>query len=169
MVQLSETVMALGICVALPVSVVLLVTRLLMNNTNKRTELLLAALDKNPNLDVEEFLCKRAPRRKTIKDKLLRRLAIGTVLTLLGCGMTGVGIWGTMRHVDENPHLREGDIDIQIVSNGTTSYVGKNPHLLIFMAIPLQAVGIGLIIYFLTGRRMLADEMAAENKRKSNA
>ena len=145
MVHLSETVMALGICVALPVSVVLLVTRLLMNNTNKRTELLLAALDKNPNLDVEEFLCKMAPRRKTIKDKLLRRLAIGTVLTLLGCGMTGVGIWGTMCHV------------------------GENPHLLIFMAIPLQAVGIGLIIYFLTGRRMLADEMAAENKRKSNA
>lgn len=169
MVHLSETVMALGICVALPVSVVLLVTRLLMNNTNKRTELLLAALDKNPNLDVEEFLCKMAPRRKTIKDKLLRRLAIGTVLTLLGCGMTGVGIWGTMRHVDEKPHLREGDIDIQIVSNGTTSHVGKNPHLLIFMAIPLQAVGIGLIIYFLTGRRMLADEMAAESKRKSNA
>ena len=169
MVHLSETVMALGICVALPVSVVLLVTRLLMNNTNKRTELLLAALDKNPNLDVEEFLCKMAPRRKTIKDKLLRRLAIGTVLTLLGCGMTGVGIWGTMRHVDEKPHLREGDIDIQIVSNGTTSHVGKNPHLLIFMAIPLQAVGIGLIIYFLTGRRMLADEIAAANKRKSNA
>ena len=110
-----------------------------------------------------------APRRTTIKDKLLRLLAIGTVLTLLGCGMTGVGIWGTMRHVGENPHLREGDIDIRIVSNGTTSYVGKNPHLLIFMAIPLQAVGIGLIIYFLTGRRMLADEMAAENKRKSNA
>ena len=79
MVHLSETVMALGICVALPVSVVLLVTRLLMNNTNKRTELLLAALDKNPNLDVEEFLCKMAPRRKTIKDKLLRRLELSDI------------------------------------------------------------------------------------------
>ncbi len=145
MVQLSETVMVLGICVALPVSVVLLVTKVLINNTNKRTELLLAALDKNPNLDVEEFLCKMAPRRKTIKDKLLRKLSVGAVLTLLGCGMAGVGTWAMV------------------------CQVGRNPHVLIIMAIPLLAVGIGLIINFLAGRRMLADEMAAESKRKSNA
>ena len=56
--QLEDILVPLGICVALPVMIVWLVMRKKTNETNRRTEIVLAAIEKNSEIDVEDFFKK---------------------------------------------------------------------------------------------------------------
>ena len=53
MIAYTSIIISLGICVVLPVLIVWLIMRKQTNDTNKRTEIILAALEKNPNLQIE--------------------------------------------------------------------------------------------------------------------
>ena len=46
----------ISICCILPIMVIWLITRRKMNETNSRTQIALAAIEKNPDLDIEELL-----------------------------------------------------------------------------------------------------------------
>lgn len=45
-----------------------------MNETNTRTQIVLAAIEKNPDMDVEELMKKISPKKKLLKEKLLSKL-----------------------------------------------------------------------------------------------
>lgn len=81
----EEVIITLGCCVVLPVTVVALIVRNRMHNTDKRTEIALAAIEKNPGMNVENFMKSLQPRQKTIKERLYTRLTVG--LSLLGIGL----------------------------------------------------------------------------------
>ena len=51
------------------VLIVRMIIRNQQNETNKRTEVALAAIEKNPDIDVEELLKKMAPKQKSLKEK----------------------------------------------------------------------------------------------------
>ena len=59
----------IGICVVLPIIIVWLNMRRKTNETNRRTEVLLAALEKNPDMDMdmEDLIRKMNPKSKTTK------------------------------------------------------------------------------------------------------
>lgn len=80
----------LGVCVVLPVLIVWLVVRHKTNETNKRTEIALAAIEKNSEINVEDFFRKMSPPRKTYKEKLHKRFLWGGILTGAGLGMLGL-------------------------------------------------------------------------------
>ena len=79
---LDDILVPLGICVALPVMVVWLVMRHRTNETNRRTEIVLAAINKNSDVDVEEFLKKLNPPRKSVKEKLMLKMMFASILGL---------------------------------------------------------------------------------------
>ena len=122
----------------LPIMVVWLAIRKSMNETNQRAQIVLAAIEKNPDMDIEELMKKISPKKKLLKEKLLEKLLCGTFATLLGIGMIGCHFY------------------VSIFTN-STSPLG-------FAGIVLLAVGIAFLISYYVGKRMLAKEMEAEEQ-----
>lgn len=131
----------LGVCVVLPVLIVWLVTRTRQNETDKKTEIMLKAIEAGATIDAEFF--KDAQRKqKSTKERLLNRLIWGCTTSILGVGLAALGI-------------------IQWVNwNGTTSNDSFVVPL-IFAGIFL-AIGIALVMGFFVGRKMLVKEIEAE-------
>ena len=73
----------------LPIMIVWFTIRNEMNETNNRTQIVLAAIEKNPDMDIEELMKKISPKKKLLKEKLLSKLLWGSLTTLLGIGLIG--------------------------------------------------------------------------------
>lgn len=124
----------------LPIVALWLIIRSEMNKTNQRTQIVLAAIEKNPQMDVEELLKKMAPQKKLLKEKLLTKLLWGGILTLLGLALTIFGCYLIAGRGDHN-----------------------NPFILFGPL--LMPVGIAFLINYFIGKGMLAKEIEAEQKK----
>lgn len=136
---MRDIIVPIGICVVLPVMLVWLITRVRRNEIDKKTEVMLKAIESGATIDSDLF--KEAPKkRKSTKERLLNRLICGCAASIIGAALTAIGIipWMTLEDDYYAP-------------------------LLIFGGISL-AVGIALFIGFFVGRKMLAKEMEAEEK-----
>ena len=136
---MRDIIVPIGICVVLPVMLVWLVTRVRRNEIDKKTEVMLKAIESGATIDSDFF--KEAPKkRKSTKERLLNRLICGCAASIIGAALTAIGIipWMTLEDDTFAP-------------------------LLIFGGISL-AVGIALFIGFFVGRKMLAKEIEAEEK-----
>ena len=136
---MTSIIVPIGICVVLPVMLVWLITRVRRNEIDKKTEVMLKAIESGATIDSDFF--KEAPKkRKSTKERLLNRLICGCAASIIGAALTAIGIipWMTLEDDTFAP-------------------------LLIFGGISL-AVGIALFIGFFVGRKMLAKEMEAEEK-----
>ena len=131
----SNILVPLGICVVLPVMIVWLVTRARQNETNKKTEIMLKAIESGATIDANFF--KEKQGAKTIKERLLKRLTGGCIFTLMGVVFTVIGFVNKDMMAEIIPCIFGG----------------------IFFAI-----GIGLLIVFFVGKKMLVKEMEAEAK-----
>lgn len=143
--NLIDNLVPIGICVVLPVLIVWLVMRKKTNDTNKRTEIALAALEKNSEIDVEAFFKQMNPQQKLLKEKLLKKLLIGVMFTVLGIALLCFIIYmeNKISPLDEE----------YLVTFYTASIVGLS-------------VGFAYIINFFIGRRMLEKEIEIESKEK---
>ena len=128
----------------LPIVAIWLGVRQKMNETNQRTQIVLAALEKNPEMDIEELLKKMTPKQKLIKEKLLTKLLWGCLTTMLGLGLIGFGIYLNVNNLG-------GDND---------------PLTALGFGFALLGIGIAFLINYGLGKRMLAKEMEAEEKEK---
>ena len=128
----------------LPIVIIWLIIRQKKNEADQRTQLAMAALEKNPNMDIEELLKKTDPKPKPrlLKEKLLRKVTWGTLTALLGLVLLGSGAW--------------------------TGYVGGEDSddivFLAFWGCILLAVSISFFISYFVGKKMLAKEIEAEEK-----
>ncbi|MCR5659478.1 MAG: hypothetical protein K6G25_09165, partial [Bacteroidales bacterium] len=77
----------------LPIIFIWMETRRKMNETNARTQIVTAALEKNPDMDVEELLKQISPKKKLLKEKLLSKLLWGCITSIIGVGLIGFGIF----------------------------------------------------------------------------
>ncbi len=144
-VVLMETIVKIIaiICgIGLPILIVWLDNRKKINETNQRTQIVMSALEKNPNLDVEELVKKMAPMQKKtlLKEKLLRKLLWGGIIAFLGTALIVFCI-------------------VQGIIGGMPTEV-----LQIFSLIGavLLGVGIAFLVNYYVGKKMLAKEMEAE-------
>ena len=124
----------------LPIIMVWLVVRKKMNETNARMQIVTAALEKNPDLDIEELLKKISPKQKLLKEKLLIKLLWGCTASILGIGLIAFGFFLSTQEI----HIAE---DVQ------TS---------VCFGVILLAVGAAFIINYGVGKKMLAKEIEAE-------
>lgn len=142
MEELVAIIIPLGCAVVLPITVVWLNIRKKMNEDNIRKEIVLAALEKNANVDIEDLVRKINGPKKLLKEKILNKLQTGIITIFLGIGFFGYGIF----------------IDI---------LGGSNPGLIrmcYLLGIVLFVAGIAFLISYRVGKKMLAGEMDAELK-----
>ena len=135
-----DILVPLGICVVLPVMIVWLVTRARQNETNKKTEIMLKAIESGATIDANFF--KEKQGAKTIKERLLKRLTGACIFTLMGVVFTVIGF-----------------VNKDMMTEMTLSFTIP----CIFGGI-FFAIGIGLLIVFFVGKKMLVKEMEAEAK-----
>ncbi|MBQ1722422.1 MAG: hypothetical protein II034_01350 [Muribaculaceae bacterium] len=114
-----------------------------MNETNQRTQIVLAAIEKNPEMDIEEIMKKISPKPKLLKEKLLTKLLWGSLATLLGIGLIGLGIYLGANHL-----------------GGT-----DDPMTAICFGLAALGVGIAFLVNYFVGKKMLAKEIEAEEER----
>ena len=126
----------------LPILIIWFDIRKKMNDTNKRTEIVLAAIEKNPNMDIEELMKKISPKKKLLKEKLLTKLLWGCITALLGLILIGIGAW--LGWVG-------GSNPTDILTASCFGFV-------------MLAIGIAFLINYYMGKKMLAKEMEAEEK-----
>ena len=141
--KLATMIVVLGIFVVLPVIIVALVTRTKTHAINKRAEIALAAIEKNSDVDLEEFFRKLNPPRRSIKERLLDRLLCGCIFTFLGIGIY-IAIY---------------------IFQMNTDHFDKNMFIgLSFIAVPSLGIGLAFLINYFVGQRVLKQEIEAETK-----
>ena len=138
MEHLAEILVPIACGCVLPIVAILLGVRQKLNETNKRTEIILAAIEKNPDMDVEELVAKISPKKKLLKEKILSKLQVGMIATLLGIGLLGGELYS----------------NIYLNSLSPMGVVG----------LILLPVGIAFLISYYTGKKLLAKEMEAEEQ-----
>ena len=84
MYNLVQILVPLGICVALPVLVVWLYYRAIMNADNKRSEVLIEAIRANNSIDAESLVKAFAKPQKSAQEILNGRLLRGCIWTFIG-------------------------------------------------------------------------------------
>ena len=143
MEHLVEILVPIACGCVLPIVIVWLAIRSEMNKTNQRTQIVLAAIEKNPNMDIEELMEKMSPKKKLLKEKLLSKLLTGNITTFLGIGFLICAI-----HVDLVGGMNSNDLRMLYLAGAI-----------------LLGVGIAFLVSYSKGKKMLAKEIEAEEKK----
>lgn len=127
---LIEILVPIGICVILPLGIFWLYYRAQMNKENKRTEIIMKALESNSNLDTDSLVKILENTSQTPQGIRYARLQRGCQYTLLGIALCVVFLISNGMEID---------------SDGA--------FLMIFAGAASIAVGISyLIVYFVSGK-----------------
>ena len=140
---MEDIIIPIFICVVLPVAIVWLVARTKQNETNRKAEIMLKAIESGASIDMEQFNTgKKSPR--TIKQDLLEKLNGACITTFMGVAFLAWGVVGYF-----HPEYTDGRFfnHLSPVAGGV-----------------LLAVGIGLFISYFAGKKLLAKEIEAEEK-----
>ena len=133
------------ICVVLPIMVVWLVARTRQHETDRKAEIMLKAIESGVPVDMSQFEpAKKQKGPRTIKQDLLEKLNGACITGLMGITFLTLGILRTLNwEFGRNMFLNK----FWLPAGGV-----------------LLAVGIGLLISYFTGKKMLAKEIEAEEK-----
>lgn len=123
----------------LPIVFIWLETRRKINESRDRMQIITTAIEKNPDMDVEELMNKISPKKKLLKEKLLTKLLWGCITSVIGLGLIGLGIYLFGNGDDKDDALTS-----------------------ISFGVILLAVGGAFIINYGVGKKMLAKEIEAE-------
>lgn len=139
---LQDIINAMGICVVLPIVIVWLINRRKTNETNRRAEIMLKAIEAGSTVDLNLF--QEPQKQRSIKEKLLNRLTVAWVVTLIGLSIIAFGI--SMYCLIDN----------------------SSDELLVIAGIGgiIMTFGIALFGVYFAGKKLLATEIEAEAKSK---
>lgn len=144
--RIIEDLVPIAICVVLPIAIVWMTTRARIKRDNLRKEIILAAMEKNSDIDIEEMTKKLNRPRKLLKEKLIMRLLYGSIFVGFGIlTYVALAIYMCIFRPDKNMFV--------VFSQ---------------LAVPSLAVGIAFLINFFVGRNMLTKEMEAERDAKTS-
>ena len=138
--EFGDIIKPICIFVVLPIVLVLFYLRNKRYESEKRTEIVMAAIEKNGEIDVQEFFKNLNKPRKTVREKLAMQLhwevLLGSIFTIFGLVvfialgvLIGFGI-------------TKGD-DVIAMS--------------CCLGIPALALGAGLLIAYFSGRKMMKE------------
>lgn len=132
------------VALSIPIVIAVLVYRHKVNETNKRTQVLLSALEKNAGAVPEEIIKGLNTPKKSLKEQLLGKLQWGIFFSLAGLGLIIAAIVEYCAGICD-----EFDADALAIG------------------LILMAVGAAFLVYYFVGRRALRKEIEAEDKGKS--
>lgn len=136
MFWLVQILVPIGVAVVLPIAIVAIVFRNALASERNRKEIVLAVLEKNPDIDVEQLMKNLKKSENLIKEKLLARLERGCLCCLMGVAFMLLYFFLGVQSED----------------------------LIVVVGAALIAIGIAFLISYFVGRRMLAKEMEAEQQ-----
>ena len=133
----------------MPIMVVNAKVKQKMYHLDKQNELLLSALEKNPNVDVEKLIKQMnvsgaSGNKKLIKERLLSRLLWGSMLALVGLGLAIAGFYMNVEWMRTHDYFKDDYYFIGI------------------WGLVILGLGLGFLANFFIGKRMLAREMESE-------
>ena len=141
--NLIDNLIPIGVCVVLPIFIVWLNLRAKMNETNRKAEVMLKAIEAGKEVDADYF--KPEGKAKTVKGQLIGKLTGACITFLIGAlVMTIVLCMSAQEKIDSEATL------VFAVFGGI-----------------MIAIGVALFIAFFVGKKMLAKEMEAEEMRLS--
>ena len=135
MFWLVQLLVPIGVAVVLPITIVAIVFKSALASERNRKEIILAALEKNPNLNVEDLVKRMNKSEKLIKEKLLAKLQRGCLCCLMGVALVLLYFFPSVQN-----------------------------EFLIIAGTALIAIGIAFLVSNFVGRRMLAKEILAEEQ-----
>ena len=135
-----DTIPVIACGCVLPIVFIWLETRRKINESRDRMQIVTTAIEKHPDMDVEELMKKISPKKKSLKEKLLFKLLAGSIASIVGVGLVAYGFFLTTQEI----HMAD---DVQ------TS---------IAFGVILLGVGIAFLINYFVGKKMLAKELEAE-------
>ena len=138
-----DTIPVIACGCVLPIVFIWLETRRKINESRDRMQIVTTAIEKHPDMDVEELMNKISSKKKSLKEKLLAKLLWGCIASILGIGLIGFGFFLTTQEI----HIAE---DVQTA---------------IGFGVVLLGIGIAFLINYAVGKKMLAKEIEAEEKR----
>ncbi len=137
-----DALIPICICVVLPTLVIWLIGRVKQNETNRKAEIMLKALDNGAIIDSDYF--KGLSGSKTIKERLLGRLTGASVTGVLGLALILVAL------IPDWP--------------GEWVFSDSPAPMLVILGGILLAIGIALFIVYFTGKKLMAKEIVSEEK-----
>ena len=141
---MGEIIVTIFMCVIMPIAIVWLVMRTKLNETNKMAEIMIKAIEAGTPIDPSFF--KEQSLRKSIKQKQAGLLTGACILAILGLGLVIIGV-------------------ICYLVNGWTYLTA--PSAITYSALAggvLAALGLALYLAYLVRKRLLAEEIKAEEK-----
>ena len=135
--SLISDLIPMGVVVALPILYVWLSQRNKQHETDKRSEIAMAIIEKNPDIDIQEFLNKLNPPKESYKEKMLKIMHYEV-------------LWGTICTI--------GGIATILVTITLSTLQGFDSSVIplcsIFGVVPL-AVGCGLLVAYNNAKKTL--------------
>lgn len=123
-----KELVAISICVILPIVIVWITTRCRIHAQNKRTEVLMEALKVNPNVDVQKLIDGMSKRQLTPAEAKKRNLSKGVMFTLMATVFIIVPFITGSNNDDLNDMLIAGGILLSIgIANLVVFFFG-NKH-----------------------------------------
>lgn len=134
---LADAVFPLAVAVVLPIVYTWLTYRNKQHETDKRSQIVMAFIEKNPDVDIQEFLRQINPPKKPYKEKLM---------TMVHYEM----LWGTICMIGGTATILV-IITLWLVLGFANTYI---PIGAVFGVLPL-AVGCGLLAAYNNGKKAL--------------
>ena len=134
------------VCVVLPIVIVWFITRTRQHETDKKTEILLKAIESGVEIDPALFKS-RQPRTRGIKEELMDKFTGACVTSFMGIAFLVISFLGL-----NNPELAKGGL----------WFIRTAP----MAGVILLAIGTALFLSYLVGKRMLAKEIEDEENNR---
>ena len=132
-----EVLVPIFVCVILPVCIVLIIGLVRRNETNRRAEVMLKAIENGQTIDPKMFATPR--KNKTIKQDLLEKLNGACITSLMGVAFLLIFFFGKEWATSFCPTA------LWLIAGGV-----------------MVAVGVGLFVSYFTGKKLMAKEIEAE-------
>ena len=139
---MTDIIVPIFVCVVLPVFIVWLVTRARQHETDKKTEIMLKAIENGAEIDPQLFKTKQSTR--SIKQELMDKFTGAGVTSFMGIAFLTIGLLNR-----SNPGMFKG---LWFLETALTA------------GAILLAIGFALFLSYLVSKRTLAKEIESEEK-----
>jgi len=138
--ELFDNLVPIACGCVLPIVFIWLETRRKINESRDRMQIITTAIEKNPDMDIEELMKKISPKKKSLKEKLLSKLLWGCITTFLGISFLACAVY-----VDYMGGMSSNDLRMLYLAGAI-----------------ILGVGVAFLINYFVGKKMLAKELEAE-------
>ena len=139
---MTDIIVPIFVCVVLPVFIVWLVTRARQHETDKKTEIMLKAIENGAEIDPQLFKTKQSTR--SIKQELMDKFTGACVTSFMGIAFLTIGLLNR-----SNPGMFKGLWFLETALSAGAI---------------MLAIGAALFLSYLVSKRTLAKEIESEEK-----